>query len=64
MPVEASRGAAANLAHVAGAIVLGSAVAFDPGGWYPFGPTKWLVASTLIACAATYALVCRLRPLR
>jgi hypothetical protein len=59
---EVSRGAGANLPHLAGAIVLGSAAALDPGGWYPFGPTKWLVVSTLVAGAAMYALACRLRP--
>ena len=62
MREEASRGAAANLAHITGAIVLGSVVAFDPAGWYPFGPAKWLVVSTAVAAAAAYALACRLRP--
>jgi hypothetical protein len=62
MPEPAVRGAAASLPHLAGAVVLGSAVALDPGGWYPFGPAKWFVVSTLIAGAATYALACGLRP--
>ena len=62
MPEEASSGAGANLPHLVGAIVLGSVVALDPGGWYPFGPTKWFVVSTLVAIAATYALACCLRP--
>ena len=52
MPEEAC-GTAAILPHLAGAVVLGSAVALDPGGWYPFGPAKWFVVSTLIAAAAT-----------
>ena len=62
MPEEAYRGTAAILPHLAGAVVLGSAVALDPGGWYPFGPAKWFVVSTLIAVAATCALACGLRP--
>ena len=62
MTEEASRDAAAYLPHLAGAIVLGSAMALDPGGWYPFGPTKWFVVSTLVAGTAMYALACRLRP--
>ena len=65
MPQEVSRGARgafANVAHITGAIVLGSAVALDPGGWYPFGPAKWLVVSVTIAAAVTYALARGLRP--
>jgi O-antigen ligase len=42
-------------------IVLGTVAALDPGGWYPFGPTKWLVVSTLVAATAMYASACRLR---
>lgn len=61
MPDEVSRGAGANLPHLAGAIVLGTVMALDPGGWYPFGPTKWFVVSTLVAAATTYALACGLR---
>jgi O-antigen ligase len=30
-----------------GALLVGSAVAIDPGGLAPFGPSKWLVVSTL-----------------
>ena len=62
MSEEARRGTAAILPHLAGAVVLGSAVALDPGGWYPFGAAKWFVVSTLIAAAAAYALACGLRP--
>ncbi|HEX6657628.1 MAG TPA: O-antigen ligase family protein [Ilumatobacter sp.] len=62
MPEEAYRGTAAILPHLAGAVLLGSAVALDPGGWYPFGPAKWFVVSTLIAAAATCALACGLPP--
>jgi hypothetical protein len=49
-------------AHVAGAVVFGAVVAADPGGWYPFGPTKWLVVTVAIGCAATLALWSRERP--
>ena len=27
-------------------------LAFDPGGWYPFGPAKWLAVSVLVPLAA------------
>ncbi|MEO6125217.1 MAG: O-antigen ligase family protein [Ilumatobacteraceae bacterium] len=30
-----------------GALVVGSVIAMDPGGWSPFGPSKWLVISTI-----------------
>jgi O-antigen ligase len=35
-----------------GALVVGSVIVVDPGGLAPFGPSKWLVVSTL-ACATT-----------
>ena len=34
----------------------------DPWGWYPFGPSKWLVIPTLLLGGAT--LVLRDRPIR
>ena len=40
-------------AHAAGAVVVGAAIAVDPGGWFPFGPTKWLAASVAVAAAVT-----------
>ncbi len=36
-------------------------LAVDPAGWYPFGPVKWLVVSTLVLSGA--ALVLRTRAL-
>ena len=50
-----------------GVVVLASAIPFsalvvDPRGWYPFGPGKWLVVSTLIPLGA--ALVLWDRPVR
>ena len=39
-----------------------AALITDPGGWYPFGPGKWLVVSTLIPLGS--ALVWWDRPLR
>ena len=30
-----------------GALVVGSVMAADPAGWSPFGPSKWLVISTI-----------------
>src|SRR5262245_33667471 len=36
-------------------------LAVDPWGWYPFGPLKWLLVSTLATAGA--ALVLRARPL-
>ena len=46
-----------NAAQTTGAAavwVLGSVIAVDPAGWYPFGPSKWLVVSTgVCALAAT-----------
>jgi O-antigen ligase len=39
-----------------GALVVGSAVAIDPGGLAPFGPSKWLVVSTLGFAAAALSL--------
>jgi O-antigen ligase len=35
-----------------GALVVGSVIVVDPGGLAPFGPSKWLVVST-VACATT-----------
>ena len=37
-------------------------LAVDPGGWFPFGPVKWLAVSTLVLTGA--ALVLWTRPLR
>ena len=39
-----------------GALVVGSAVAIDPSGLAPFGPSKWLVVSTLGLAAAALSL--------
>lgn len=43
-------------AHAAGAIVVGTTVALDPGGWYPFGPTKWFLVSVTVGVACCAAL--------
>ncbi|MEP7113597.1 MAG: O-antigen ligase family protein [Ilumatobacteraceae bacterium] len=39
-----------------GALVVGSVIAVDPGGLSPFGPSKWLVVSTLACATAGLAL--------
>jgi O-antigen ligase/Flp pilus assembly protein TadD len=46
-----------------GALVVGSAVAVDPGGLAPFGPARWWVVSTLGFGAAGVALWRGHRPL-
>lgn len=52
------RGTVWAAALLAPAVYLG----VDPGGWYPFGPVKWLAATVLVA-VATGALLAE-RPLR
>ncbi len=39
-----------------GALVIGAVVTFDPGGWSPFGPAKWLAVSTLSLAGGGLAL--------
>jgi len=36
-------------------LIVGTVVAVDPGGWFPFGPLRWMVVSTslLLLAAAT-----------
>lgn len=34
-------------------------VAVDPGGWYPFGPSKWLVISVLVPAGVAAMLLSR-----
>jgi hypothetical protein len=41
----------------------GVVLAVDPGGWYPFGPLRWLVTTTLVLAAAALALATSGRPL-
>ncbi len=39
-----------------GALVIAAVVAFDPGGWAPFGPAKWLLIPTLVLASGAVAL--------
>jgi hypothetical protein len=48
--------------RVLAALAPASMLAVDPWGWYPFGPVKWALVSTLALAGA--ALVLRDRPLR
>lgn len=52
------RAGPALLALVAPTVML----AVDPGGWFPFGPAKWLAVATLVPAGA--ALVLARRPVR
>lgn len=45
------------------ALVVGSVVAVDPGGWQPFGPARWWVISTLALLGGGLTLRCGVRRL-
>lgn len=38
------------------ALLPAAVLALDPGGWYPFGPAKWLAVSVLLPLAAALVL--------
>lgn len=50
-------------AHAAGAVVMASVAALDPGGWYPFVVAKWAAVSVALLVAWWCALGSSRRPL-
>src|SRR5690606_13907707 len=52
-----SHGMGTGVAHVLPAALAPAMVlAVDPWGWYPFGPLRWLVTSTLVLCSTAVVL--------